>query len=638
MCGIAGIYRKNGLQQHASRQLNQALESLKTRGPNSSGTFLGQQVGLAHTRLAIIDPQSGQQPWRDQVSGVTLIFNGEIYNFKVLREQLQAKNHTFISQTDTEVVAKAYLEWGIDCIKHLRGMFAFGLLDPKLDRLWLVRDRLGVKPLYYRHHPSDAALTFASNVATILKMDCASPEWEQAALAHYLMTTRTHLGDKTLLKGIFTVQPGETVQISLADGSLKKGHYWKLPKVTLQDKADAPCFDDCAQDICNDLFSITKEQVVSDVPLGMFLSGGIDSSILANCLHSQASDQLHCSSIGYQSDSYNEWPAIKKAVQFNRLSWNAITAEPDDFLPDWQHLIHQKGLPLSTPNEIPIWRLADNFSRHHTVAMTGEGADEIFGGYAGPTFCAYDYDRSHGLHGGIDKRALMRAYGTDQFANRREHFLQVNSWIKGAQLAELAPGLFTTDENPLAEVHSHYDAEFESLKALTTFDAYLHLHAKNNLECLLNRLDNSTMSASIEGRVPFTDHRIAEKLFTLPDHYKMQLAVETHENPYYKQNSFELIDRGQLTTKRLLRYAFKDRVHPDILQRPKMSFPVPFIEWFQCDLKEAFYLSLKESPILNKILSRDALQRILNNSSSINSLEAWPLMNIALTEKAWNIH
>jgi asparagine synthase (glutamine-hydrolysing) len=638
MCGIAGIYRRNGLQLHANRQLELALNSLKSRGPNSNGTFLHQQVGLAHTRLAIIDPNSGQQPWIDPASGVTLTFNGEIYNFKCLRKQLEAKNHVFISQTDTEVVAKAYLEWGIDCIQRLRGMFAFGLLDPKLDRLWLVRDRLGVKPLYYHYDASDTTLTFASNVATILRMERATPEWEEAALAHYLMTTRTHLGDKTLLKGISSVQPGETVQISLADGWLKKEPYWTLPKVAPQDKIDAPCFDDCAEEICEDLFGITQEQVVSDVPLGMFLSGGIDSSILANCLQSQASDQLHCSSIGYQAHSYNEWPAIEKAVQFNRLSWNAITAKPEDFYLDWQHLIRQKGLPLSTPNEIPIWRLADNFGSHHTVAITGEGADEIFGGYAGPTFCAYDYDRSQGLHGGIDKRALFRAYGTDQFANRREHFLQINSWIQGDRLAELAPGLFTHGNNPIAEIHAHYDAELESLKALTTFDAYLHLHARNNLECLLNRLDNSTMCASIEGRVPFTDHRITEKLFRLPDHYKMQLSATSHTNTYYQQTSFELIDRGQLTTKRLLRHAFKDRVHPDILKRPKMSFPVPFIEWFQCELKEAFYVSLKESPIVNKLLSPQALHSLLNSQSSINSLEAWPLMNIALTEKAWGIH
>lgn len=638
MCGIAGIYSKNGLNKQAQGQLEQARRSLKSRGPDSSGTYIHPQIGLVHTRLAILDLQSGQQPWRETDSNITLIFNGEIYNFADLRNELIAKNHTFSGQSDTEVLAKAYLEWGIDCIEHLRGMFAFALLDPSLDRLWLVRDRLGVKPLYYYHNAENASFSFASNVATLLTVDCANPKWDHAAVAHYLMTTRTHLGEKTLFKGISTVQAGEKIQLTLSNGQLRKHRYWRLPKVSPEDKGSAPSFDICAQSIRDDILAITREQVVSDVPLGIFLSGGLDSSVLANCLQSQSSEQLHASSIGYQAQCYNEWPDIEKAVQFNQLTWNSVTAQPQDFYPDWNYLIRQKGLPLSTPNEVPIWRLAKSFNRHHTVAITGEGADEIFGGYAGPTFCAYDYDRSHGLFGGINKQALLRAYGTDQFASRREHFLHVNSWIKGSQLAGFVPGLFTNGYDPLLEIHDHYDSEFECLKELSTFDAYLHLHANKNLECLLNRLDNSTMCASIEGRVPFTDHRLAEKLFTLPDHYKMQLQTQYPEGAHYNQSSFELIDRGQLRTKRLLRAAFIKRIHPDILQRPKMSFPVPFIEWFQSQLKESFRSCLRESTILNQILSPQAIHRILHSESPINSLEAWPLMNIALTEKAWNIH
>ena len=202
----------------------------------------------------------------------------------------------------------------------------------------------------------------------------------------------------------------------------------------------------------------------------------------------------------------------------------------------------------------------------------------------------------------------------------------------------LSPGFFANGREPLAEIHAHYDYEFELLSELSTFDAYLHLHANNNLECLLNRLDNSTMCASVEGRVPFTDHRLAEKIFTLPDHYKMQLQSQKTGNTHYNQSSFELAGRGLLSTKRLLRAAFNKHVHPDILQRPKMSFPVPFIEWFQSHLKENFRSSLRESPLLNQILSQQAMQRILYGQSPINSLEAWPLMNLALTEKAWNIH
>ena len=183
----------------------------------------------------------------------------------------------------------------------------------------------------------------------------------------------------------------------------------------------------------------------------------------------------------------------------------------------------------------------------------------------------------------------------------------------------LSPGLFANGREPLAEIHAHYDCEFESLSELSTFDAYLHLHANNNLECLLNRLDNSTMCASVEGRVPFTDHRLAEKIFTLPDHIRCSCS-HRRQVIHYNQSSFELAGRGLLSTKRLLRAAFNKHVHPHILQRPKMSFPVPFIEWFQSHLKENFRSSLRESPLLNQILSQQAMQRDSLRPIPINSL------------------
>ena len=207
MCGIAGIYGKNGLSKQAQVKLDRARKSLKSRGPDSSGTFIHPQVGLVHTRLAILDLHSGQQPWRETKSNITLIFNGEIYNFSALRNELIAKNHHFIGHSDTEVLAKAYLEWGLDCIEHLRGMFAFAILDPNLDRLWLVRDRLGVKPLYYHYSAEKASFSFASNVATLLTMDCTHPEWDRTAVAHYLMTTRTHMADRTLLRAFLQCNP-----------------------------------------------------------------------------------------------------------------------------------------------------------------------------------------------------------------------------------------------------------------------------------------------------------------------------------------------------------------------------------------------------------------------------------------------
>ena len=242
--------------------------------------------------------------------------------------------------------------------------------------------------------------------------------------------------------------------------------------------------------------------------------------------------------------------------------------------------------------------------------MTGEGADEIFGGYAGPTYCAIDYDRSLGLYGGIEKSALIRGYGSKAFSSRREHFLVVNSWIKASKIERDFPGLYKQRSSPLAQVNQQYDGQFKKSEQLTTFDAYLHQHAQINLEGLLNRLDSSTMLASVEGRVPFTDHRLAEKLFKLPDSFKMRLHQNVKIESLQHLNSFEIIQHGQLETKRLLRAAFQNKISPSIMNRKKVSFPVPFIEWFQTSLQAP--LPSSHAPIAHNKPTTFQLQKARN--------------------------
>ena len=634
MCGIAGIYRKDGIEPRHELALESALSALRSRGPNAEGRYQNPQITLGHRRLAIIDPEQGAQPWIDPDSGVVLVYNGEIYNFKELRSALQERNHHFKSESDTEVLMQAYLEWGFACVQRLRGIFAFSILDPRHNQLWLVRDRLGVKPLYYQQQTG--GLSFASNVAALHKASSESPRWHKAALSHYLMTVRTNLGRQTLFQDIYTLLPGEELRLQLSTGAYHVQRYWELPMVPEKEK-DAPDFEDTAQEIRQQFLQTAKEQLISDVPLGAFLSGGIDSSILCAAIQEAEPSKLETLSIGYDQANYNEWEAMEIAAEHGKLEWRKVIAHETDFSSDWLRLIDNKGLPLSTPNEVPIWRLAQAFSQSLTVAMTGEGADEIFGGYAGPTYCALDYDRSLGLYGGIDKAALIRGYGTEKFPNRRAHFLKVNSWIKGPQLERDFTGLFADGSNPLAEVHQHYDAHFEKSKELTTFDAYLHLHAHINLEGLLNRLDSSTMLASVEGRVPFTDHRIAEKLFKLPDSFKMGLSQNLKIESLQNINSFEIIQNGQLETKRLLRAAFHDKVSPTILNRKKVSFPVPFIEWFQSFLFAPYHEAIRSSPTLRSLLSEEKILELIKPETPTDAIQAWPLMNIALTEQQWNV-
>jgi len=634
MCGIAGIYKKSGIRQADKSALTSALAALTSRGPDAEGRHQSAQTLLGHRRLSVIDPAQGAQPWVDPKTGATLVYNGEIYNFKELRADLSHRNHCYQSKSDTEVLMQAYLEWGFECVHRLRGIFAFAILDPSRNRLWLVRDRFGVKPLYYRLQAD--GLSFGSSVAALHQVSNESPRWHHAALAHYLMTVRTNLGRQTLFQQIYSLLPAEELRLDLTTGAHRILRYWELPMVPGADKETAD-FEQTAQEIQNDFLKITKEQLVSDVPLGGFLSGGVDSSILSAAIQAAKQPSFQTLSIGYDLQNYNEWEAMETAAEHGQLAWRRVIAREQDFPDDWLRLIDNKGLPLSTPNEVPIWRLAQAFGKSLTVAMTGEGADEIFGGYAGPTYCAIDYDRSLGLYGGIERNALIRGYGSKAFSSRREHFLAVNSWIKASQIERDFLGLYNQESSPLAQVNQQYDAQFTKSEHLTTFDAYLHQHAQINLEGLLNRLDSSTMLASVEGRVPFTDHRLAEKLFKLPDSFKMRLHKNVKIESLQHLNSFEIIQHGQLETKRLLRTAFQDKISPSIMNRKKVSFPVPFIEWFQTSLQTPYHQAIRKSPILNQLLSSSKRQEILDPVSPTDALQAWPLMNIALTELQWNV-
>jgi asparagine synthase (glutamine-hydrolysing) len=634
MCGIVGVYSRQGLMENDHAIISRALDILRYRGPDASGVWSDNRVLIGHTRLAIIDPACGQQPWLEAGSRVVLSYNGELYNYLELRRMLESKGYAFRTNCDTEVLFYAYAEWGESCLEKLRGIFAFAVMDPANDCLWLVRDHLGVKPLYYQRTP--ARLSFASSLAAILTMQAEAPRWWQPAVAHYLMTSRTEIGNATLFQGVHNLEPGTFLRLALSSGEVITKRYWNLPKVTAADKPEAPIATAKAR-VVDLLDQSCREQLLSsDVPVGAFLSGGLDSAILCDSLRQEGA-ALTAYSIGYARDHYNEWPAMARTAERCGLNWVQVQATEEGFWEDCKALIAHKGGPLATPNEVPIYRMAEAFGKDCKVTLTGEGADEIFGGYSGPTFSAFDYDRSLGADGGVCSKALMRAYGKSQFQSRSEHFLLANSWLQPTELNRLFPGL-DKDQNGLSAVESWYQDFFSGVKELTTFDAYLHLHARVNLEALLNRLDSSTMRASIEGRVPFTDHRIAEYLFTLPDHYKMRLSSVINSQQRASMNVFELDQAGAIETKRLLREAYVGRVDAEILARRKVSFPVPFMELLEGNLNPNLQAALSEAPALTSLLgATKGLMQSLEDAGTKKPLLAWLLLNLALTEKQWQV-
>ncbi|MCB1121049.1 MAG: asparagine synthase (glutamine-hydrolyzing) [Verrucomicrobiae bacterium] len=632
MCGIIGIFGKESLEQSDYQAVRSGMDAMALRGPDAAGVHDGAGFCFGHRRLSILDPGSGKQPWVDSASGVVLTYNGEIYNFREIKERLRSRGHSFVSSCDTEVLAKAYVEWGKECLQYLNGIFAFGVYDPRDDALWLVRDRLGVKPLYY--HCSSGRLRFGSTLKALFAFPEVDRVLDPAAVWHYLRTIRTSFGKRTLLRNIYSLRPGEELWWKRSSAPATRT-YWQLPAIAETDKS-AISFEAAVEETRAKVDAAVGAQLISDVPLGGFLSGGLDSSVLTSAALAGGASRFGTYSVGYKEKGFNEWEYIREAAEYYEVPNHEIHLEAGNYLADWEWLSGEKGLPLSTPNEVPIWHLAKSFRSRFCVALSGEGADEVFGGYVGPTFCSIDYDRSQGRLGPVSQAALYRLYGTDKFLSRLDHYFRINSWMSVERLQEILNEDWYPDERE-ESVSAYYGELFQAAESCTTLDAYMRVHLSVNLEGLLNRLDTSTMAASVEGRVPFTDHRLVEWINQLPDAYKMSLLANNRWAELQEKNSFELIQDQRVESKRLLRSAFQNRVCSSILAREKMSFPVPFSQWFSTFLLEPFRDWMNDAPIIRSLLS-DESRLALANSDAPDPMVAWPLMNLAIWQRQFHIH
>ncbi len=641
MCGIIGAFNLDENPAAPERAVRAGMERMRRRGPDEEGFFAAPGVALGHRRLAIIDLKTGQQPFTDPATGAVMVFNGEIYNFQSVRRELEARGRRFRTASDTEVLLQAYLEWGTACLDRLAGMFAFAIYDPRDRALLLARDRLGVKPLFYAQR--GARLYFASALSALFCFDEIARALDLEAASHYLTTLRTTLGARTLIQDVRALRPGECLAARRGVAAPEVRQYWDFPVRRPADKAQ-PGLAAAAERVRELLTQSVREQLISDVPLGGFLSGGLDSSVIAALAGQLTGGHFDAYSVGYDQEGYHEWPFVRAATRFHRMHCHEIHLRPEDYPADWQWLIEQNGLPLSTPNEVPIYHLARALKRDFTVALSGEGADEVFGGYVMPYFSAYDFDRARRAAPGpgepltpLDK-ALRRLYRRPYFLCLADHFFELNSWVpfarKQALLTADAWERLRGDE----AVCSFYEDLFRRFEGCSTFDIYMHVHARVNLEGLLFREDSSTMAASVEARVPYTDHRVVEYLFSLPDTYKMDWT-----NPAAAARAGELnvqeVDRaGLVESKILLRRAFVANVPEDILRRRKMSFPVPVREWFGTLLKPVAAAALRESALVGPVIRPAAARQLIETADRPDSgMALWPVTNLCLWQQAFNV-
>lgn len=601
------------------------------RGPDDEGVHFEARVGLAHRRLAVIDLKGGRQPLRDPESGATIIYNGEIYNFRALREELERAGRVFQTQSDTETLLHAYLEWGEACLERLIGMFAFAVYTPQDGALFLARDRLGIKPLYWSEQQN--TFCFASTMRALLCLLPERPTLNAEAISHYLSTIRVNMGPLTLLHGVQMIEPGCWMRV-LSSGDKQTGCYW-LPPCPAPDEKPRRTPEERAETLRELMEDAIRLRLISDVPLGGFLSGGLDSSILAAHASELSNHSYHAYSVGYAQDGYNEFPFVEEAANAYNMRCRCMDLDPKDYPGWWQALVRQNALPLTTPNEVPIYMLSKALRQDYTVALSGEGADEVFGGYTIAYFAGHDFDRAARQPVPDEamtdtEHALMRAYGQNYLPNLTRQHILLNSWLTPAEKKRwLHPDLLQGLQDDLA-VGMYYDHLYERYPHASTMDKIMLTHLRTNLEGLLLRVDTSSMAASVEVRVPFTDHRLVEFAFTLPDEERIDWRNAAAREAGAALNIQEIVQQDLIESKRALRHAYASRVPDSILNRPKMSFPVPVFDWMKDEMKPLMKEIIAASPLRTALFNPMAMDAWLNDQRPLHPVKLWPIVNLCL--------
>ena len=529
-------------------------DRLAHRGPDDAGLWAADGAILGHRRLSIIDPRpAGHQPMATPDGRYVIVYNGELYNDAEVRAQLSELGVRFNTECDTETVLRAVATWGaggVETAGKLRGMYALAVWDTQARTLLLGRDALGIKPLYWTM-PSDRELAFASEIPALLEHPGVRKAPDMATVSAYLTTIRTTLGERTMYAGVSTLRPGEWMLVDAAGAVIER-------KTLDVPRWPAAATREATRDAVVESVRLHQR---SDVPLCSLLSGGLDSTIIAACIRDQGTPLTTFCAGADQSldDSTSDFAHARLAADALGTEHVEVPIGSEDFLDGWKQLISHNAVPMSTPNELAIFRVAQRVrSRGYTVTLTGEGADELFCGY----------------HMLLD--AAAGSITSDSNSHGGEVALRSASWIAPENKAQVLTGEAYAaaghDRLLIAHYQSSYDRCLyearldhpEADEASARLDAHARLLQAINLDGLLRRLDTSTMAASVEGRTPLADPVILRHAGLLPLDQKYTPPGE---------------DGSPSGTKLALRRAFVDRVPVAITHRPKASFPLPFETW-----------------------------------------------------------
>jgi asparagine synthase (glutamine-hydrolysing) len=569
VCGIAGIVAARQLAPGDADRARRMGDILAHRGPDESGFHLDGQAALAHRRLSIIDLASGQQPMGTRDRQAWVVYNGEIYNHRDVRATLESAGHRFSTRSDTEAILHAYEQWGADCVHRFRGMFAFAVWDARRERLFAARDRLGVKPFYWA--TAGDRLLFASEIKAILETGLVPAEANEARLPE-LLATRYLSGEETLFKGIYKLLPGHT--LTFERGHVTVRQYWDVPTA-----APARSPDRTPGGFVRRFRELLEESValrlMSDVPLGVFLSGGLDSSVIAALMARKVGRPIETFSVAFADRAFSELDYSRQVADAIGAVKHEVVVGDTEFFDALPRLVWHEDEPIAHPSSVPLYFVSALARRHVTVVLTGEGSDELLAGYGKYPRALWNWRLGaawtrlvpDALRSAVAGRVVPRLPGGLRRYARRS-FLAVEHSPAATFFDNFAAVPLSAQRELLSDRIAAYafpgDAYGASLGwferargAGSLLDRVLYTDIKTYLVELLMKQDQMSMAASIESRVPFLDHVLVEFAATLPPRFKL----------------------AGMTTKRILREAARDLLPARILTRPKMGFPVPFAAW-----------------------------------------------------------
>jgi asparagine synthase (glutamine-hydrolysing) len=587
--------------------------TLVHRGPDGEGYFTDGPVALAMRRLAIIDLQTGDQPIFNEDGTVAVVFNGEIYNYRDLRAELQARGHRFRTRSDTEVLVHGYEEWGDDLPQHLNGMFAFALWDARRQRLLLARDHLGIKPLYYAELP-EGGLTFASELKALLPVPGWSRDIDSVALDWFL-ATRYIPAPRTIYAGARKLPPGHRLMVGMEE-PLRVERYWDV--VFAPEPGWSP--HEWAERLRSALAATVHRQMVADVPLGAFLSGGIDSSIVVGLMAQMATNPVRTFSVVFPG-----WPGLDESAYARQVAERFATAHTEitveaDVAREWLEMVRRLDEPFADPATLPTWLMARETRRYVTVVLTGEGADELFQGYGWygwprplslPTFLTRPLRRlAQGLLAGRRGRHRMTARLASDFS-----VLYAESILSSVTQAEERRRLYRPDW--LAQLTAMAPlADLEELLRETANRPWSTRIQELDLKVWLEgdplvKADRATMMASLEARVPFLDVEVVELAARIPPQWHRRDGV----------------------SKWLLRRAFDDLLPPEVLRRPKHAFDVPIAAWLRGPLRPYLEEALADGSPLWQALRPEPVQAMARSHLEGKrdfGRELWALLHLVM--------